>query len=77
MTLSKQYGVFVVRIWHEPTGEDASVWRASVLNTVTKERTYFSAEHQLVAFLGLSPSDEEGLFHAGELRARTRDNMRR
>jgi hypothetical protein len=77
MALSKQYGVFVVRIWHEPAGEDESVWRASALNTVTKERTYFAAEQELVAFLGLSQPDEEGLFRDGELRARTRDNMRR
>lgn len=69
MTLSKQYGVFVVRIWHEPAGEDRSVWRASALNTVTKERTYFAAEHELVAFLGLSLPDEEGLFHEGTLDA--------
>ena len=51
MALSKTYGVFVVRIWHEPAGEDRSVWRASALNTVTRERTYFSAEHELAAFL--------------------------
>jgi len=68
MTLSRQYGVFVVRIWHEPAGEDRGVWRASALNTVTKERTYFAAEQELIAFLGLSQSDEEGLFQGGELR---------
>jgi hypothetical protein len=67
MTLSKTYGVFVVRIWHEPAGEDRSVWRASALNTVTKERTYFAAEQELIAFLGLSQPDEESPFREGEL----------
>ena len=67
MTLGKQYSVFVVRIWHEPTGEDRSVSRASALNTVTKERTYFAAEQELIAFLGLSQPDEESPFREGEL----------
>ena len=61
MTLSKQYGVFVVRIWREPTGEDKSVWRASALNTVTKERIYFTRAEELAAFLSPLPLEIEAL----------------
>ena len=59
MTLSKTYGVFVVRIWHEPTEAEEGPWRASVLNTVTKERTYFTSSKALTAFLSPLPLDEE------------------
>ena len=62
MTLSRQYGVFIVRIWHEPAGEDESVWRASALNTVTKERNYFATAEELAAFLNPLELGEEMLF---------------
>ncbi len=48
-------------------GEDESVWRASAMNTVTKERSYFATEQELVTFLGLSDSDKEGMFPEGTL----------
>jgi hypothetical protein len=47
MTVAGRRGVFVVRIWLE--GEGAA-WRASVLDTATQERRYFSAPHELGAF---------------------------
>ena len=59
MTLSKQYGVFIVRVWREPTETEEGPWRASVLNTVTKERTYFTSSEELVAFLNPLELDDE------------------
>lgn len=61
MTISKTYGVFVIRIWHEPTNTGEDVWRASAMNTVTKERSYFATEQELIAFLGLSRLDDKGV----------------
>lgn len=60
MTLRGRYGVYVVKIWQETT-ESESVWRASVMNTVTKERSYFATEAGLIAFLCPSESDEAQL----------------
>lgn len=69
MTVSRRYGVFVVRIWHEPTDAGEEVWRASAMNTVTKERSYFATEQELVLFLGLSDADKEGVLHERTLEA--------
>lgn len=47
MTVAGRRGVFVVRIWLEGEG---TAWRASVLDTATRERRYLSAPHELSAF---------------------------
>ena len=61
VTITKKYGVFVVKIWREPREGEEGPWRASVLNTATKERTYFSTAEALVAFLSPWPLGEEAL----------------
>ena len=61
VTITKKYGVFVVRIWGEPTEAGEGPWRASVLNTATKERTYFTSSEDLMAFLNPWPLCEEAL----------------
>lgn len=43
--------VFVLRLWREPAGTDMSAWRASLLNPVTRQRTFFSDPGRLTAFL--------------------------
>lgn len=49
------YGVFVVRVWLEPEDGGEGPWRASVLDTVTRERHYFTDPAALTAFLGPEP----------------------
>lgn len=49
--LSRSYGVFVLRIWLEPSAEGAAVWRASLTDTLTKERRYFAEPAALSHFL--------------------------
>lgn len=57
-----QVGVFVVRVWREPTELAQSPWRASALNTVTKERHYFASPEELVAFLSPLGLEQRTLF---------------
>jgi len=59
--MTRTYGTFVVRIWLEPSAEGEDVWRASAMNTLTKERTYFSEPEALSLFLALLPSTDETL----------------
>lgn len=54
--ITGRVGVFVVRVWCEPEGEAQGPWRASVLDTATKERHYFTDPAALAAFL--HPLDE-------------------
>lgn len=67
MTLRGRYGVYIVKIWRETT-ESENVWRASVLDTVTKERTYFATEAGLIAFLCPPGADEEQRFESSRLK---------
>lgn len=60
MTLGQRYGVYVVKIWHE-TAESGDVWRASVLNTLTKERNHFATQEGLIRFFCSTPDEEETL----------------
>ena len=60
MTLSQRYGVYIVKIWRE-TAESGDVWRASVLNTLTKERNHFATRESLIRFLCPLPEGEETL----------------
>lgn len=60
MTLSQRYGVYVVKIWRE-VAESGDVWRASVLNTLTKERSHFATQESLIRFLCPTPEEEEAL----------------
>jgi hypothetical protein len=54
-------GVFVVRIWLEPDGADATAWRASVTDTTTKEKRYFTEPVALSRFLlAMRPPGEAG-----------------
>jgi hypothetical protein len=53
-SLSSRYGV-------NQGKDEEGPWRASVLNTATKERTYFSTAEALVAFLSHWLLDEEAL----------------
>jgi hypothetical protein len=46
--------IFVIRVWYEPSGEDQSVWRASVTDTRTQERRYFQHPDDLTRFLNRS-----------------------
>jgi hypothetical protein len=48
---TKTFGVYVVRVWLEPTSDGLGVWRASVTDTNTKEKNYFSEPSQLSRFL--------------------------
>lgn len=57
-----QVGVFVVRVWLEPTADGVAPWRASVLNTVTKERRYFADPEELAAFLSSLGLKQKTLF---------------
>lgn len=43
--------VYVVRIWLEPTQGGEGVWRASVTETRTQERRYFTNPEELKQFL--------------------------
>ena len=61
VTITESYGVFVVRVWREPTEAGKEPWRASVLNTATKGRAYFTSSEDLVAFLSPWPLGEEAL----------------
>ena len=62
-----QVGVFVVRVWREPTEVTVPPWRASVLNTVTKERHYFADPEDLAAFLSSIGLEERTLFGLNDI----------
>jgi hypothetical protein len=59
---SGSVGVFVVQVWREPTEIAVPPWRASVLNTVTKERHYFASAEALVAFLSTLGLEQKTLY---------------
>ena len=42
---------YIVRVWLEPNPGSSSVWRASVLDSVSQERWYFSSADRLAEFL--------------------------
>jgi hypothetical protein len=42
---------YIVRVWLEPNPGSSSVWRASVLDSNSQERWYFSSADRLAAFL--------------------------
>jgi hypothetical protein len=42
---------YIVRVWLEPNPGGSSLWRASVLDSSSQERWYFSSADRLVAFL--------------------------
>lgn len=42
---------YIVRVWAEPNPGGPSAWRASVLDTVSQERYYFSTPQDLARFL--------------------------
>jgi hypothetical protein len=42
---------YIVRVWLEPNPGSSSVWRASVLDSSSQERWYFSSADRLAAFL--------------------------
>jgi hypothetical protein len=42
---------YIVRIWVEPNPGGPNVWRASVLDTASQERRYFSTPEELARFL--------------------------
>jgi hypothetical protein len=42
---------YIVRIWLEPNPGGSSLWRASVLDSSSQERWYFSSADRLAAFL--------------------------
>ncbi len=42
---------YIVRVWLEPNPGSSSVWRASVLDSNSQERWYFSSADRLAEFL--------------------------
>jgi hypothetical protein len=42
---------YIVRVWLEPNPGGSSVWRASVLDSSSQERWYFSSADRLAEFL--------------------------
>lgn len=42
---------YIVRVWLEPNPGGSSVWRASVLDSNSQERWYFSSADRLAEFL--------------------------
>lgn len=64
---TKEVGVFVVRVWLEPTELAERPWRASALNTVTKERHYFASAEELVALLGPLGLEQKTLFNLDDI----------
>lgn len=58
---TKTFGVYVVRVWLEPTGDGLGMWRASVTDTTTKEKSYFDDAAQLSQFLLQLDSPSEHL----------------
>lgn len=51
MIASPGHGVYVVRIWLEPTEDGAGSWRASLTDVATHERHAFSSPQALGAFV--------------------------
>lgn len=52
----KHYGTFIVRTWLEPREDAEGAWRASVMNTLTQKKVYFSSPEALSHYL----ADEGG-----------------
>ncbi|MCL6569295.1 MAG: hypothetical protein K6T35_10570 [Meiothermus silvanus] len=48
---AKNAWAYLVRIWLEPTQGGEGVWRASVTETRTQERRYFTNPEELKQFL--------------------------
>jgi hypothetical protein len=42
---------YIVRVWLEPNPGGSSIWRASVLDSSSQERWYFSSADRLAEFL--------------------------
>lgn len=43
--------IYIVRVWTEPSPSGPGAWRASVLDTSSQERRYFSTPQDLARFL--------------------------
>jgi hypothetical protein len=48
---TQPYGSFIVRIWSETTEEGKSLWRATVIDTATREQKHFAVPEELLRFL--------------------------
>ncbi|HEU4743176.1 MAG TPA: hypothetical protein VFS50_16385 [Meiothermus sp.] len=48
---------YIVRVWAEPNPVGPGAWRASVLDTVSQERHYFSTPQDLARFLQETEGD--------------------
>lgn len=57
--IDKSCGVYIVRLWLEPSTQGPDVWRASATDTASNERHYFASPDALSSFLL-----ERGVSHA-------------